>query len=310
MILSLLILWLLQFLQVHVQCLSIRLYLLDPLNYFLFEYLLALFHLMDLFLTWFSFGGGWSRTRRHSCIGLSRWLLQGLPWGVHVASEGIIIGQLLICLGYLLSLVVVKPLCAITIELGLVLITLDHLFQMLFHGKLTRTARKRLNLFFVLLTNHNRIIILLILHLLLSSHLLRLIESIGWILLLVLEGHLLLIFGGTKRLVLVESEVEFESLELFGCSTGRRATRLLLLLLCLNSRATCRPIWIYDVWYSHRSWREVLLHSLLLQIIGAFIQSETLLVISAPAQTWMIKCRAASGRYPGHARYWGLMMSS
>lgn len=272
MILSLLILWLLQLLQVHVKCLSVSLYLLHPFDDFLFEYLLALFHLVDLFLNWFSFGRGRGRAWCHSCVGLGWWLLEGLAWGVHVASESIIIGQLLICLGYLLSLVVVKPLCAICIELGLVLITLDHLFQMLFHGKLTRTARKRLNLFFVLLTNHNRIIVLLILHLLLSSHLLRLIESIGWILLLVLEGHLLLIFGGTKRLVLVESKVEFKGLELFGRGTGRRATRLLLLLLlCLNSRATCRPIWIYDVWYSHRSWREMLLHRLLLKIVSAFI---------------------------------------
>ena len=60
-----------------------------------------------------------------------------MPRGVNVASESIIIGQLLVSLRHLLCLMVVKSLCAVSVELGLVLVALDHLLKMLLHGKLT-----------------------------------------------------------------------------------------------------------------------------------------------------------------------------
>lgn len=247
--------------------LRISLYLFDSFDDFLLEYLLALFHLVYLFLNWFTFwrGRGWAWCHSRVLCGL----LECMTWGIEVASKSSIIGQLLVGRWDLLSLVIIESLSSIRIELGLILIALDHLLEMLFHGELTRSSRWRLNLFLVLFTNQDRIVVLLILHLLLINHLLSLIESVGRILLLIMKW-LLWVFGGSKCLVFVQGEIELESLELFRGGTSGRATRLLL-LLCLNSRATCWPIWIYDVWYRHRGWWKVLLHSLLLQIIGAFI---------------------------------------
>lgn len=164
---------------------------------------------------------------------------------------------------------IIESLGPICIELGLVLIALDHLFEVLLHGELTWAPRERLNLFLVLFTNHHGILVLQILHLLLVCILLSLIECVRRILLLILE-MLLRVFSGSKCFVFVQSQIELESLKLFCSGTCGRSTRLLL-LLCLNSRATCWTIWIYDIWYGHRSWWEMLLHSLLLQIIGAFV---------------------------------------
>lgn len=127
MVLSLLILRLLQLFQVHVQCLCISLNFLDSFDDFLFKYFLALFHLVHFFLNRFAFGRRWGWARSHSSILISTWLLKSLTWRVYVASQSIIIGKLLVCRWHLLSLMIIKLLCAISIELRLVLIAFDHL---------------------------------------------------------------------------------------------------------------------------------------------------------------------------------------
>ena len=178
---------------------------------------------------------------------------------------------------------------------------------MLLHGELARAARLRLNLLFMLLTYNHSVVVFTFPNQLLFSHLLSLIECIWRIMRLVLKWKLC-VLGSAECLVFVKGEVEFESLKLFSGSTCRRTISWMLLLLCLNSRATCWTIWIYNVWNRHWSRWEMLLHRLLLKVIGTFIESETFLVISTPAQTLVIECRASTLRDPWNARHWWLMV--
>jgi len=123
---------LLKFLEMHVKCLGIVLYLFNTFDYLLLEDLLSLFDLNNLLVK------GLLPGTMDPCRGRLLPLEQGIP-------EGVIVGELLIILE-LLSLVVVvvgspgSHKLRLVLSGRLVLIALDHILEMLLHGQLTWTS--------------------------------------------------------------------------------------------------------------------------------------------------------------------------